>query len=79
MSKLAEQIEATSRNLESGNLVYGDVVLLNHILEEFALLVDVVNTPFSDDQGIEAINQLLAAIDSFVGSTAELVEDGLED
>lgn len=73
MSKLAEQIEATSRNLERGHLTHGDNVLLNHILEEFALLVDTMaQTDISDVE-------VRATAYEFVGSTAELVEDGLED
>lgn len=68
---LKEQIKTTITNLQRGEVQNSDRVFLNHILEELELIVD--------DDGL--LNRQIDAADrlwEMVGSTNELVEDGLE-
>lgn len=68
MDELKEQIVETLRNLERGEVMMGDRVFLNHVLEEFEHLV-VMSEIGGQDMG-EVANEM-------IGSTRELVEDGL--
>lgn len=68
---LKEQIKTTIRNLERGEVQISDRIFLNHLLEELEVIVD-------NDR---LLNRQIDAADSLwemVGSTNELVEDGLE-
>lgn len=69
---LNEQINITIRNLERGEVQKTDRVFLNHVLEEFQLLVTSGSMSRGDHFGIAECAM------EMVGSTAELVEDGLE-
>lgn len=73
LSNLQQQIITTVSHLERGEIQYTDRVFLNHILEEFEILVDLVvaNNPGMMQFADHALEM--------VGSTNELVEDGLED
>lgn len=68
---LKEQIKTTIRNLERGEVMSSDRIFLNHILEGLEFIVE--------DEGL--LNRQIDAADSLwemVGSTNELVEDGLD-
>lgn len=68
---LKEQIKTTIRNLERGEVQMSDRIFLNHLLEELEVIV-------GDDR---LLNRQIDAADSLwemVGSTNELVEDGLD-
>lgn len=68
MDELKEQIEKTLRNLERGEIQMEDRVFLNHVLGELQHVVDVSGTGgYMDD-----------VVADMIGSTRELVEDGLE-
>lgn len=66
---LRAQIEKTTKNLERGEVQLSDRIFLNHILDELQFILDNGGTNPSDDS--ESLWELL-------GSTNELVEDGLE-
>lgn len=67
MGVLEEQINKTLRNLERGEVQREDRIFLNHVLEEFQHMVDMsVHGEVSDD-----------VVYDMIGSTRELVEDGL--
>ena len=72
LTALKVQINASMEALTSGQIHHTDRVFLNHILEEFELLTDAIS------KGGPILN-LAEAAEEMVGSTAELVEDGLED
>lgn len=67
MDELKEQIKQTLRHLELGEVKYDDRVFLSHVLGEFQHLVDM--SEVSDDTG--------DVVAEMIGSTRELVEDGL--
>ena len=67
MDELKEQIDATLKNLSAGEIQREDRVFLNHVLEEFGHLVDMQE--FGGNTEELAWNR--------IGSTRELVEDGL--
>jgi len=73
LNNLQQQIITTISHLERGEIQYEDRVFLNHILEEFEVLVDLViaNKP--------GMMQFAEQATTMVGSANELVEDGLED
>lgn len=73
LNNLKQQISVTLSHLERGEIQYEDHVFLNHILEEFEILVDAVG---KNDPGMMQFADLALEM---VGSTNELVEDGLED
>ena len=70
MDKLKEQIAKTLRNLERGEVMMEDRVFLDHVLGEFQYLVDLVGTEAERSFGELAFEM--------IGSTCELVEDGLD-
>ena len=68
MDELKEQIKKTLRNLDFGEVRREDRIFLNHVLGEFQHLVDM--SEISGDVG--------DVVSDMIGSTRELVEDGLE-
>lgn len=73
LSNLQQQITTTISRLERGEIQRTDRIFLNHILEEFEVLVDLV---VANQPGMMQFADLVLEM---VGSTNELVEDGLED
>lgn len=70
---LKTQIGTTISRLERGEIQYADRVFLNHILEELEQAIDVVIArPESSFDISEAFLEM-------IGSTNELIEDGLDD
>lgn len=68
---LQQQIGTTLNNLRNGTVQRTDRIFLNHILEEFERL--------STQAELGGPIMLIAELaDEMVGSTRELVEDGLE-
>lgn len=72
ITALSEQINITLRNLEYGQVQRTDRVFLNHVLEEFQILATSSSLANMEYSGIAEL-----ALE-MVGSTSELVEDGLE-
>lgn len=71
-SQLNEQVKTTISNIEHGTIRRSDRVLMVHVLEQLEFILN--------DEGLN-----VRQMDSFeslwemIGSTNELVEDGLED
>jgi hypothetical protein len=72
LTALKTQVSASIEALISGDVRYSDRVFINHVLEEFERLIDAVET------GGPILN-LAEMAEEMVGSTAELIEDGLDD
>jgi len=68
---LKTQIETTTRRLERGEIQLADRIFLNHILDELDFILNNVQVGSKLFDDAEALGTLL-------GSTNELVEDGLE-
>jgi hypothetical protein len=71
---LKEQLKTTTRRLEQGELQLSDRIFLNHILDELDVILEngVPSTPSGYFDLAESTLEML-------GSTNELVEDGLDD
>lgn len=69
---LNDQINTTLSNLERGEVLRTDRIFLNHILEEFQMLSTSSSLANMEHFGIAEL-----ALE-MVGSTNELVEDGLD-
>jgi hypothetical protein len=75
---LKAQLEKTTKNLERGEVQLADRIFLNHILDE----LDFILTNDIQEDGIHLTGQMYTIAEStlqMLGSTNELVEDGLDD
>lgn len=76
---LQEQIKKTTKNLERGEVQLTDRIFLNHILDE----LDFILTVTLDKKELPLISgqmyDLAESTCQLLGSTNELVEDGLDD
>lgn len=75
---LKAQLEKTTKNLERGEVQLADRIFLNHILDE----LDFILTTNIQENGVHLTGQMYEIAEStlqMLGSTNELVEDGLDD
>lgn len=74
---LKERLEKTTKNLERGEILLADRIFINHILDELQFILENNIQP----DGVHLTGQMYEIAEStlqMLGSTNELVEDGLD-
>lgn len=76
---LKAQIEVTTKRLERGEVLLADRIFLNHILDELDFILNVTLDKETDTVFTTGVMYNIAeSAVQMLGSTNELVEDGLD-